>query len=135
MWICRCVFDIFDNRVIVFSMSDTTVNEFVCEDVRGLTIICSKERWEHLTRHGEMVGTQGVVKAIIASPEFINRSASEKNRQTYYKQLVLPNTGSTYVRVVVELSNRLLRKKKGYIINAFRCNGEQNGEVRIWTKS
>jgi len=102
----------------------------------GLEIKCATEQWQYLIKHEEMIGQQGVVKAILMSPDFINQSAKKKNCHTYYKRLVLAKIGSTYVRVVVEIKYRLSPKswKYGNLINAFSCNGEQLGEVRIWTK-
>jgi hypothetical protein len=109
--------------------------EFTCIDIRGIFVSCSKERWRHLTEHKEMIDQQVLVKSIIESPEFINISASFKDRQTYYKKMVLPSIGSSYVRTVVKIHVNLSGKKKGYVINAFSCKGEQKGEVRIWTRS
>lgn len=80
-----------------------------------------------------MIGQQGIVQAVIKTPEFINQSASSNKRHTYYKRLVLPVLGNTYIRVIIERRDKVLRKK-GYVINAFSCNGEQQGEVRLWTK-
>ena len=95
---------------------------------------CSSEDWQHAARHEEVRGNQGVMKAVIESPEFINQSASVKNRHTYYKHLVLPGHGAVILRVVVELSKNPIKRNRAYFRNAFRCTGEQQGEVRIWTK-
>ena len=108
--------------------------EFVCEDVNGISVSCSKQQWQYLVKHKEMEGQQGVVRAVIESPDFINQSASSSKKYTYYKQLVLPIVGNTYVRVVIARKIRALGKR-GYVINAFSCDGEQQGEERIWTKS
>jgi ssRNA-specific RNase YbeY (16S rRNA maturation enzyme) len=75
-------------------MSEYTGTEFVCTDVLGLEIKCATEQWQYLIKHEEMIGQQGVIKAILMSPDFINQSA-KKNCHTYYKRLVLAKIGST----------------------------------------
>jgi chaperonin GroEL (HSP60 family) len=115
-------------------MAQPQYNEFVCKDVRDIQVSCAKSQWQYLIKHKEMEECQGVVKAIIESPSFINQSKTDKKRQTYYKQLVLPKIGSTYVRVVVEF-RETDGQKRGYVINAFACNGPQKGEKLIWQKN
>jgi hypothetical protein len=108
--------------------------EFSCRDKDHILITCSKEQWQYLIKHKEMENQQGVVKAVIESPDFINQSKNHKNRKTFYKQLVLKDIGSTYLRVVIEYKTNLLGLKRGYVINAFSCDGAQKGEQVIWKK-
>lgn len=107
--------------------------EFVCKEPRNVIISCSKKQWSYLSKHKEMEGQQGVVKAVIEKPDFICQSRDFKNRNTFYKRLVMASVGDTYIRVVVEYRGKLLGKR-GYMINAFPCGGMQEGEVIIWEK-
>ena len=81
-----------------------------------------------------MIGQQSVVKAIVEKPDSIYRSKNYKERNTYYKRLVLPSIGNTYIRVVVLCKETDSGNKKGYVINAFACNGSQRGEKLLWEK-
>ena len=110
------------------------VKGFVCKDPRGVVISCSKEQWNYLIKHREMVGQQGVVKAVIKTPDYIYQSRNFKSRNTYYKRLVLPEIGDTYVRVVVELKEKTTGTQRGYVINAFASSGSQKGERLLWEK-
>ena len=116
-------------------MVKDTIIEFICRDPRGMVVTCLNTQWQYIIKHREMEGQQGIVRAIIESPAFINRSKNFNNRQCYYKQLVMPGIGSTYLRVVVELSSKPFRPKRGYMVNAFACKGPQEGEILIWEKS
>ncbi|MFC1939129.1 hypothetical protein ACFLXO_00375 [Chloroflexota bacterium] len=107
--------------------------EFSCIDPNGIVISCSEQSWTHLTKHNEMIGQQGIIKAVLESPDFINRDANHKKWNNYYKLLVLPQIGSTYVRVTVQRP-RLIGRKRGYVITGHACNGEKKGEVRLWSK-
>mgnify|MGYP001597638765 CR=1 FL=1 len=107
---------------------------FRCKDPNGISINCSRGNWEHATEHKEMIGQQGVAKAVLETPDFINRDLTNKKRSNYYKLLVLPNIGSTYVRVTVQRSAIILRKT-GYVITSHACNNEKKGEIRLWTKN
>lgn len=71
------------------------------------------------------------MRAILEAPEFINRSKDFKDRHTYYKQVVLPQIGSTYIRVVVKLN---FWRKRGQVVNAFAVKGPQKGEKLIWKR-
>lgn len=109
--------------------------EFGCYDVNSVLVTCSKSQWDYLVKHQEMIERQGVVKSIIESPDFICISARHTKRRTIYKMVVLPPPyGNTYVRVVVEYKRRLISKMRGYVINAFACNGMQEGEVKVWER-
>ena len=116
-------------------MAEDTVIEFICKDARGIIVTCLNTQWQYIVKHKEMEDQQGIVRAIIESPEFINRSKNFNNRHCYYKQLVVPGIGSTYLRVVVKLSSKPFRPERGYLVNAFACKGPQEGEILIWKKS
>ena len=77
---------------------------------------------------------QGVAKAVLESPDFINRDLTNRKRRNYYKLLVLPNIGNTYVRVTVERTT-IFMWKRGEVITSHACNDEKKGEVRLWTKN
>lgn len=108
---------------------------FSCKDPRGVEVTCSKQQWDYLIKHKEMVGQQGVVKVIIEKPDFINQSSRSGSRNTYYKRLVLPNIGSTYIRVVIDIKEKESGIKKGYVINAFATDGPQKGERLLWERN
>jgi hypothetical protein len=116
-------------------MAEDTLIEFICRDPMGVVVTCLNTQWQYIIKHKEMEGQQGVARAIIESPEFINRSKNFKNRQCYYKQLVMAGIGSTYLRVVVKLGSKPFGPKRGYMVNAFACKGPQEGEILIWEKS
>jgi hypothetical protein len=104
--------------------------EFECIDPRGMQVVCFEELWGHAA----LVGKQGVVKAVIENPDFINRSKTEKRAHLYYKRLILPTIGDTYIRAVIELRGLLKKRKWGFFKTALPCNGETEGEERLWTK-
>ena len=108
--------------------------EFECVDPRGIRIVCFVRAWEHATKHREIEGEEGIIKAIIETPDFINRSKVVKNSHLYYKRLVLKTVGDTYVRVVTEIKREHLLNKWGLLKTALACNGEREEEVRLWTK-
>ena len=108
--------------------------EFRCTDPNGISISCSAQSWIHLTRHKELVGQQGIVKVVLETPDFINRDVNRKRRSNYYKLVVLPQIGMTYVRITVQRP-KLFGRKKGYVITGVACNGEKKGEVRLWSKN
>ncbi|MBA7699082.1 hypothetical protein ES703_107768 [subsurface metagenome] len=70
----------------------------------------------------------------IEKPDSIHQCKDFKDRNLFYKRLVLPSVGDTYIRVVVKYRGKLLRDKRGYVINAFSCNGPRKGEVLLWEK-
>jgi len=121
--------------IVTYVMRGGTDNEFACKDPRGIVISCSKQQWEYLVKQREMEGQQGVVKAILEAPDFINQSRDFKDRHTYYKQLVLHSVGNTYIRVVVKVKSKILARKRGYVINAFSCSGTQKGERLLWKRN
>jgi hypothetical protein len=115
-------------------MEESRKTEFRCIDPNGVIISCHNWNWAHLINHKELIGQQGVVKAVIESPDFINNDVKHKNRTNYYKLLILPRIGSTYVRITVQ-KPILLSRKRGVIITGYACNGEKKGEVRLWSKN
>ena len=109
--------------------------EFECVDPHGMRVVCEEELWKHATLHVALVGKQGIVKAVIENPDFINRSKTKKRAHLYYKRLVLPTIGDTYIRAVIELRGLLKKRRWGFFKAALPCNGETEGEERLWTKS
>ena len=81
-----------------------------------------------------MENQQGVVKAVLETPNFINKDKNYGNRRCYYKQLVLPVIGSTYVKVIVQKS-KWLGWNKCHVINAYACDKPSRGETLKWKKN
>ena len=108
--------------------------EFDCIDIFKVRVSCSRERWQHICDHAEMVGLQTLVKSIIIKPAFVCRSRSYANRFTFYRKCYLAKLGrdERYIRVVIEYNMNAKREFRGGVINSFACGGMQLGEVIIW---
>jgi hypothetical protein len=111
--------------------------EFNCLDKDGTPIICTKERWEHITiasKHTELIDKQNLVALVIKTPDQINKDRNFSDRKVIYKSLVLPPPlGACYVRVVVKYRRNVLRKA-GWVCSAFASEDIRSGEVIIWKK-
>jgi len=109
--------------------------ESTCEEPRGIIVSCSKEQWEHIANHKEMVEQQGIVKAILEKPDFICQCPDFKNRNAFYKRIVLQSVSDTYIRIVVRYRRKSIKNKRGYLVTALATDGAKKGEVVIWKKT
>jgi len=110
--------------------------EFVCVDVFGNRVSCSKKRWEHIICHKEMEGLQNQTQSIIIKPDSVYQSRSYANRLTFYRACVLSQLGrdERYIRVVVDYNIDKESNLQGGVISAMAYNGPQFGEVLKWKK-
>lgn len=110
--------------------------EFDCRDNSGNLVTCSRDQWAYISKHGEMIGLQGVVRSIIESPDSVWKCLDRRNTQNMYKRIVLaPPVGDTTIRVVVEYGRDKLLRKRGEVITAYsEAKPNSAREVLIWKR-
>ena len=67
-------------------------------------------------------------------PDIICQDKDFNDRRVFYKQCVLPDLGSQYLRVIVKYE-RTVFKNRGLIRTAFASDGTKKGETVIWKKT
>ena len=109
---------------------------FRCTDKDGLTVICTKDTWEHhiVSGHPEMEGQEAIVKTAIENPYQVYQDGKHANRRNIYRPFVLPKPFNTeYLRIGIEYRGRKLTGKvQGYVCTAFACRTKKKGEILIW---
>jgi ribosomal 30S subunit maturation factor RimM len=107
-------------------------NEFTCEDKNGIIVAYSRECWyKHIIIHPEMIDSQGVVKAVIETPNSEYQDVRHLGTRNYYKQLILPYIGITLVKVSVQY-RKVFGKERGFIKTAYATDKVKKGEVWLW---
>lgn len=107
-------------------------NEFTCNDRNDVSIACSCECWaKHISIHPEMGGQQGVVKVVIEHPLSEYQDVRHVATRNFYKSVVLPTVGNTYVKVSIRYTKQY-GKERGFVKTAYATDKPKKGEVWLW---
>ena len=110
--------------------------EFICHDVFHKIITCSSEQWLYISKHGEMINKQGLIRSIIQKPDSVWKCIDRRKTKNMYKRAVLERpVGDTTVRVVVEYGRDRLLRERGEVVTAYsEAKPKSAREVMIWEK-
>ena len=92
------------------------------------TIVLSKERYEHIIEHPEMIGQEDRIKETIAFPDTIKESKYDTAVFCYYRLYEKTPVTRKYLLCIVKILNG-----EGFIITAFYTDRIKEGKA-LWKR-